>query len=80
MLVPLRIATCSLRICVALLQKPVVQLPTDGLSFVIELVNIPRAGVRNPHDGPKRLGLALALMGLVLCVAHLLVEPVKDLQ
>ena len=69
----------SLCICVALFKKPVIKLSADSLSLVVQLIDIPRACMRDPHYGPERLSLALALMGLVLRVTHLLCVFIEDL-
>lgn len=42
----------SLRISIALLQEPVVQLSADELAFVIEVVDVPRSSMGQTHDGP----------------------------
>lgn len=42
----------SLSVRVTFLQQPVVQFPRNGFTFVIQLVNVPRACVGYPHDGP----------------------------
>ena len=60
----------SLGISVALLEQPVVELFRNGISFVVQLVNIPRPRMRNPHDRPQRLGLALSFVRVIFCVSH----------
>ena len=58
----LRARDYSLGISVALLEQPVVELFRNGISLVVQLVNIPRPCMRNPHDWPQRLGLALSFV------------------
>ena len=61
---------CSLGVRVTFLQQPVVQLPRYGLTLVIQLVNVPRASMRNPHNGPKRLCLSFSFMRFILGISH----------
>lgn len=70
----------SLSVRVSLLQKPVVQLTTDSISLIIQLVDISRASVIYTHDRPQRLCLSLALVRFVLGVSHLLRIVVEHLQ
>lgn len=50
------------RIRHALLQTPFIQLTADGLSLVIQIVNVARSLVVNLKDGPARLDDAFSLM------------------
>lgn len=56
---------------VAVLEEPIVELFADGLALVVQVVDVPRAGVGYLEDGPGRLVLLLSFVGGVLCVAHL---------
>jgi hypothetical protein len=55
-----------------LLQKPIIQFLRYRLPFIIQLVDIPRARVRDTHDRPQRLGFPLSLVRLVLRISHFL--------
>lgn len=69
----------SLGVRITLLQQPVVQLPGYSLTLVVKLINVSRTGVRDTHDGPQRFGFALALMGLVFSIPHLLRVVIENL-
>ena len=43
----------SLCIRVSFLQKPVIELSTDSLTLVVQLINIPRAGMGYSHNWPQ---------------------------
>ena len=68
-----------LRICVTLLQEPVVQLLADRFALVVQLIYVPRPSMGYAHNGPKGLCLALSLVRLILCITHLLCVIVENL-
>lgn len=68
LLLPLGNKVC---VCVPVLQQPVVELLRDGLAFVVQVVDVARARVRDLEDRPQRLMLLLAFVRRVLCVPHL---------
>ena len=49
-----------------LLAQPVVELCADRLALVVQVVDVPRAGVSDAHDRPQALRLALPLVRLGL--------------
>lgn len=70
---------CSLGVSIAFLQQPVVQLPRYCLTLVIQFVNVSRAGMRNSHNGPKRLCLSLSFMRFIFGVSHFFRIVVENL-
>jgi hypothetical protein len=62
------------RICVAILQQPVVQLLVNRLFLVVELVYIATPLMRYLKDWPLRLVLGLVVCRCVLRVLHLVAE------
>lgn len=68
------------RVCVAVLEQPVVQWFADGLFLVVELVDIAAALMRDLEYRPLRLVLRYVLRGGVLRVLHLDAEHFEVLS
>ncbi len=68
-----------LRVRIFFFQEPVIKLPTDCFSLVVEFIDVPRTSMRYTHYRPEGFRLALAFMRFIFGITHLSPIVVKDL-